>query len=125
MSWSVLQNLLDALYPAGVEIILKPRPVSDPKLVARLRKQEPLVPKGGASHQRYREFLEVCRRGGLASHKARMEKHSPAQRARFARKAARARARSLTPEERREIGRAGALARWARRSPAATSEGAG
>src|SRR5262249_19055703 len=40
MTWSVLQNLLDALYPAGVEIILKPRPVSDPKLLARLRKQE-------------------------------------------------------------------------------------
>src|SRR5262249_29979626 len=122
MSWQVLQTPLDALFPCGLQIPLKPKPVPDQRALNRLRKQEP-VPRGGASQRRYRDFIEVCRLGGLASHKARMEKHSPEQRARFPRQAARARSPKLTPAERRAIARAGARARRRQAAPPPAAAG--
>ena len=107
--WNTVQDIIDAIYPGGVRVILKPNPVSDPKLVSRLRKQDTRTVSARIDH------LEVSRRGGLASARARLTKHTPEQRRRFARRAARARSAALTPAERSEIARAGATARWSRR----------
>jgi hypothetical protein len=110
--WQTLQDIVDAIYPGGVRVILKPNPVADQKLVSRLRKQDTRSVSGRIEH------LEISRRGALASVRARLAKHTPEQRSRYARMAARARSAALTPAERSEIARGGALERWARRQEA-------
>lgn len=108
--WETFQNILDSVYPDGLQVTLKANPVTSAKHASRLSKKT-LADRGGHSSRKM-DIAELARQGGLASVAARQLKHTPEQRARIARKAARARARSLTPQERSEIARDAARARW-------------
>jgi hypothetical protein len=88
-NWPMLQLLCTAVYPEGFTLSIKPAPSRDPLLLKRLSSTR--RKRGSGHHQRYVDYLEMSRRGGLHSHQVRMAKYSAEDRKRIARKAARAR----------------------------------
>jgi hypothetical protein len=120
--WETLQDLIDALFPEGLSVTLKANPIRSEKHVSRLSRQS-------SSHVinagRRIDVREAGRRGGLASHAVRMVKHSAEQRSAIARKAARARARNRTKQERRALARDAANARWSAVREAAQAQALG
>ena len=85
--WETLQLLIDALYPAGVKVVIQ---AADGEMLNRLSMpDERRVVR--PSDARKIDILAMSRKGGLASAKARVVKLPPALRKRVARQAARAR----------------------------------
>src|SRR5262245_22107943 len=79
-SWSSLQLLLDAIYPQGYRLTIRPLPVREPRLLECFGKHERRVQKGHGSWQRHLDFIEISGRGGRAAAKTRMEKLPPRRR---------------------------------------------
>jgi hypothetical protein len=106
--WETVQLLLDAMFPLGFDLIIKPKKngcvFGRPSQQQKIREAKATVDR--------KTYRELQRERGLAGGAARAKKLSKKRRIEIAKQGARARARQLPKEQRSEQARLAALARW-------------
>jgi hypothetical protein len=105
--WETLQLIVDALFPYGFDLILRPKNGCVLDAASQQRKIRFAVATVDRKAQR-----ELMRELGMKGGRARAESISQSRIEAIALKGARARAKLLPPEQRREQARLAAKARW-------------